>query len=61
VLTKRSNENMYWEGSGSICSCLNSGRHVSCLPVFVKSSYYPFLNFENVSTEMRIAPKNNTV
>jgi hypothetical protein len=36
LLTKTSNQYMYWEGSGSIWSCLNSWRHDSRLPVFVQ-------------------------
>ena len=33
-LTKTSNEKMYWDGSESICNCLNSLWHESWLPVF---------------------------
>jgi len=34
-LTKTSKEKIYWDGSESICNCLNSWRDESRLPVFV--------------------------
>ena len=35
LVTKTSNEKMYWDGSESICNYLNSWWHESWLPIFV--------------------------
>ena len=60
LLTKTSKENMYWDGSESICNRLNSWRHESWLPVFVMILTL-FLNFKTAVARMWINPKNNTV
>ena len=51
LLTKTSNEKMYWDGSESICNCLNSWRHESRIPVFVMILIILFLNFKNFSNQ----------
>ena len=59
VATKRSKEQMYWDGRVSIWSIrswLNNGRHV-ITPIGIRhNSYYSFLNFENANTVMAVTP-----
>ena len=57
LVAKRSNEKIHWDGSESICNCLNSWQHESRLPVFVMIFFY----FKNAVAMMWITPKNNTI
>ena len=59
LLTKTREEKMYWDGSESICNCLNSWWHESWLPVFVIIIF--FFNFKYSVAMMWITPKNNTI
>ena len=59
LLTKISNEKMYWDGSESTCNCLNGWQHESWLAVFVMILIIFF--FPNAVARMWITPKYNNV
>jgi hypothetical protein len=59
-MAKRSIENVYCDGRGSIRSCLNNGRRVISVGI-CNNSYYSFLNFKNINTMMGVAPKYNAI
>jgi len=61
-LTKTSKEKMYWDGSESICNCLNRWRHESWLPVFVMVVIILFfLILKILLLGCELPPKNNTI
>jgi len=61
LLTKTSKEKMCWDGSESICNCLNSWRNESRLPVFVMIFIIRFWILKMLLLGCELTPKNNTI